>query len=166
MYVDEPPTPNSPSEHRASTAQRARLLLAQGGLAAGDEPTYQREREYLVLARVVLAQDRPAQAVALLERLHAAAATQNRAGSVIETQALRALASTASGAHAQPADRPRAGGQPRYGQKHVSHLLGKLGAANAPRPSPGPAARPDPLTGRPRPGRHCRAMSRQGTFHR
>ena len=25
--------------------------------------------------------------------------------------------STASGAHAQPADRPRAGGQPRYGQK-------------------------------------------------
>ena len=67
MYVDEPPTPSSPSEHRASTAQRARLLLAQGGLAAaarwteerglaaGDEPTYQREREYLVLARVVLA---------------------------------------------------------------------------------------------------------------
>ena len=129
MYVDEPPTSNSPSEHRASTARRARLLVAQGGLAAaarwteerglaaGDEPTYQREREYLVLARVVLAQDRPAQAVALLERLHAAAATQNRAGSVIETQALRALASTASGAHAQPADRPRAGGQPRYGQK-------------------------------------------------
>ena len=184
-----------------------------------------------MLARVVLAQDRPAQAVALLERPHAAAAAQNRAGSVIETQALRALAlaasgeeagavdvfgrgahprlpaglcpsvrrrgsaggraagptgrgpedstgrrarrlstlsgpalaglrpgadrpgagdpSTASGAHAQPADRPRAGGQPRYGQKHVSHLLGKLGAANAPRPSPGPAARPDPLTGRP-----------------
>ena len=129
MYVDEPPTSNSPSEHRASSAQRARLLLAQGGLAAaarwteerglaaGDEPRYQREREYLVLARVLLAQDRPAQAVALLERLHAAAATQNRAGSVIETQALRALASTASGAHAQPADRPRAGGQPRYGQK-------------------------------------------------
>jgi DNA-binding NarL/FixJ family response regulator len=51
-------------------------------------------------------------------------------------------------------------------KKHVSHLLGKLGAANAPRPSPGPAARPNPLTGRPRPGRHCRAMSRQGTFHR
>jgi DNA-binding NarL/FixJ family response regulator len=25
-------------------------------------------------------------------------------------------------------------------KKHVSHLLGKLGAANAPRPSPGPAS--------------------------
>ena len=116
MYVDEPPTPNSPSEHRASTAQRARLLLAQGGLAAaarwteerglaaGDEPTYQREREYLVLARVVLAQDCPAQAVALLERLHAAAAAQNRAGSVIETQALRALALAASGEEAGVVD--------------------------------------------------------------
>ena len=31
---------------------------------------------------------------------------------------------------------------------------------------PGPPARPDPLTARPRPGRHCRAMSRQGMFHR
>ena len=51
-------------------------------------------------------------------------------------------------------------------KKHVSHLLGKLGAANAPRPPPGPAARPDPLTDIPVSGRHCRAMSRQGTFHR
>ena len=219
-----------------------------------------------MLARVVLAQDRPAQAVALLERLHAAAATQNRAGSVIETQALRALALAASGEEAGAVDvlagcspslarrampecsptrvrrwarcwadwsRPRRQYRPPRGvsppclarllrvfgqeparpdycqhamaapglveqltareleilvllaarmpnpriaqelvvsldtvKKHVSHLLGKLGAANAPRPSPRPAARPDPLTGRPRPGRHCRAMSRQGTFHR
>jgi LuxR family maltose regulon positive regulatory protein len=57
-----------------------------------------------VLARVLLAQDRSAQAVALLERLHAAAAAQNRAGSVIETQALRALALAASGEEAGAVD--------------------------------------------------------------
>ena len=78
-------------------AQRARLLLSQGevaaaarwaqqrGLGPDDEPGYPREPGYLVLARVLLAQDRPGAALALLERLHAAA---------------------------------------------VSHLLGKLGAAN------------------------------------
>src|SRR6266540_1272996 len=71
-------------------AQRARLLLAQGdaaaaarwtekcGLRADDEPSYPREPEYLVLARVLLAQDRPDQALALLERLRAAAAAQGR----------------------------------------------------------------------------------------
>ena len=42
-------------------------------------------REYLVLARVLLAQDRPGPGSSrLLERLHAAAAAQDRAGSVIE----------------------------------------------------------------------------------
>jgi LuxR family maltose regulon positive regulatory protein len=83
-------------------AQRARLLLAQGevaaatrwteerGLDADDEPSYPREPEYLVLARVLLAQDRPGPAVELLERLHAAAAAQDRAGSLIEIGALRA----------------------------------------------------------------------------
>ena len=62
-------------------AQRARLLLAQGdlaaaarwtrerGLAADDEPDYSRELGHLVLARVLLAQDRPARALALLDRL-------------------------------------------------------------------------------------------------
>jgi ATP/maltotriose-dependent transcriptional regulator MalT len=90
-------------------AQRARLLLAQGdaaaaarwtkqrGLAPEDEPCYPQEREYLVLARVLLAQDRPGQALALLGRLLARAATQSRTGSVIEIQALRALALAASG---------------------------------------------------------------------
>ncbi len=84
--------------------QRARLLLAQGdvaaaaswtrerGLDADDEPGYPREPEYLVLARVLLAQDRPGPALGLLERLHAAAAAQGRAGSIIEIQALQALA--------------------------------------------------------------------------
>jgi LuxR family maltose regulon positive regulatory protein len=90
-------------------AQRARLLLAQGdaaaaarwarqrGLGPDDEPGYQREPEYLVLARVLLTQDRPAPALGLLERLHAAAAAQGRPGSIIEIGALRALALAARG---------------------------------------------------------------------
>jgi LuxR family maltose regulon positive regulatory protein len=92
-------------------AQLARLLLAQGdvtaaarwthesGLRAGDEPRYPREPGYLVLARVLLAQQRPAEALALLDRLHAAAVAQDRAGSVIEAGALRALALAACGQH-------------------------------------------------------------------
>jgi LuxR family maltose regulon positive regulatory protein len=90
-------------------AQRARLLLAQGdlagatrgtqenGLAADDEPDYPREPGHLVLARVLLAQGQPGQAVALLDRLHAAAAAQDRTGSLIEAGALRALALAALG---------------------------------------------------------------------
>ncbi len=90
-------------------AQRARLLLAQGevaaatrwteecGLDADDEPSYPREPGNLVLARVLLAQDRPGAALGLLERLHAAAAAQDRAGSLIEIGALRALALAAAG---------------------------------------------------------------------
>ncbi len=90
-------------------AQRARLLLAQGdlagaarwtqenGLAADDEPGYPREPGHLVLARVLLAEGRPGQALALLDRLHAAAAAQDRTGSLIEAGALRALALAALG---------------------------------------------------------------------
>ena len=88
-------------------AQRARLLLAQRNLAAAvqwtmergldDEPSYAREPEYLVLARVLLAQDLPDQALGLLERLYTAAAAQRRAGSIIEIQALLALALAACG---------------------------------------------------------------------
>jgi len=90
-------------------AQRARLLLVQGDVAAaarwtaergigpGDEPGYPREPEYLVLARVLLAQDRPAQALMLLDRMLAAASRQARTGSVIEIGALRALALAACG---------------------------------------------------------------------
>ena len=97
-------------------AQRARLLLAQGeaaaaarwtkerGLGPDDEPDYPREREYLVLARVLLAQDRPSQALGLLERLHVVAAAQNRTGSVIEIQALQALALAAAGEEASAVD--------------------------------------------------------------
>jgi LuxR family maltose regulon positive regulatory protein len=90
-------------------AQRARLLLAQGdvaaaarwtsgrGLSPGDEPGYPRERDYLVLARVLLANGRPAAADGLLGRLLTVATSQGRAGSVIEIRALRALALAAGG---------------------------------------------------------------------
>jgi LuxR family maltose regulon positive regulatory protein len=90
-------------------AQRARLLIAQGdvaaaahwahehGLGAHDQPAYPQERAYLVLARVLLAQDQPDQALGLLDRLHADATAQDRKGSVIEIQALRALALAATG---------------------------------------------------------------------
>jgi LuxR family transcriptional regulator, maltose regulon positive regulatory protein len=90
-------------------AQRARLLLTQGdiagaarwvkdcGLGADDEPDYPRQQGHLVLARVLLAQGLPGQALALLDRLHAAATTQGRIGSIIEIGALRALALDATG---------------------------------------------------------------------
>ncbi len=90
-------------------AQRARLLLAQGDLAAAarfaqenglgpdDEPDYRRESGHLVLSRILLAQGRPDRALALLDRLHAGAAAQDRVGSLIEIGALRALALAATG---------------------------------------------------------------------
>ena len=97
-------------------AQQARLLLAQGDIAAAVrsaqqgglipdyEPGYPREPEYLVLARVLLAQDRPGPALALQARLLAAAVSQDRAGSVIEIQALRALALAAAGEETRAVD--------------------------------------------------------------
>jgi LuxR family maltose regulon positive regulatory protein len=93
-------------------SQRARLLLAQGdvgaaarwttaaGLSPDGEPDYPREPAYLVLARVLLAQNDPGPALALLQRLADAAASQGRTGSIIEIQALRALALAACGDHA------------------------------------------------------------------
>jgi LuxR family maltose regulon positive regulatory protein len=90
-------------------AQRARLALAQGdvdaavgwvrarGLGAEDEPSYPREREHLVLARVLLATQAPEQALGLLDRLHARAISQGRTRSVIEVGALQALARSAGG---------------------------------------------------------------------
>jgi LuxR family maltose regulon positive regulatory protein len=93
-------------------SQRARLLLAQGdvraaaqwttaaGLRPGDEPDYPREPAYLVLARVLLAQNDPGAALPLLRRLLGAAVGQGRVGSIIEIQALRALALAARGDHA------------------------------------------------------------------
>ncbi len=110
------PGPDVTSLLNPVPAQRARLLLAQGevaatvrwveerGLAPDDDPGYLREPEYLVLARVLLAQDRPGPALALLGRLHAAATAQGRTASVIEIQALRALALAADGGEAAAVD--------------------------------------------------------------
>jgi LuxR family maltose regulon positive regulatory protein len=90
-------------------ALRARLALADGqvgeaarcvqelGLDADDEPSYPREGEYLVLVRVLLAQQAPQRVLGLLERLHALAAAQERTGSLMEIRALQALARFASG---------------------------------------------------------------------
>ena len=90
-------------------AQRARLALALGdvdgaarwaqgrGLAAEDEPRYPREREYLVLARVLLATGAPERALDLLERWRALAGAQGRTGSLAEILALLALAHAGSG---------------------------------------------------------------------
>jgi LuxR family transcriptional regulator, maltose regulon positive regulatory protein len=95
----------------------ARLLLAQGdtaaaarwtaqkGLSAGDDPPYPRERDYLVLTRVLLAQDRLGPALGLLDRLLATADSQHRIGSVIEIRGLRALALARAG------DEPAATGE-------------------------------------------------------
>jgi hypothetical protein len=90
-------------------AQRARLLLAQAdvaaaarwaqehGLSAADQPTYQSEREHLVLTRLLVAQRRASLALSLLDRLLAAAVSQCRIGSIIEIQALRSLALATAG---------------------------------------------------------------------
>src|SRR5262249_33074825 len=91
---------------------RARLLLAPGdrhaaaqwttgaGLSRGAEPDSPREPAYLVLARVLLAQHEPGPAITLLQRLLDIAVLQGRAASVIEIQALRALALAACRDHA------------------------------------------------------------------
>jgi LuxR family maltose regulon positive regulatory protein len=90
-------------------AQRARLLLAQGdvaeavewaaerGLGVDDEPSYLREREHLVLARVLLAEDKPEQAMRLLGRLRENAQAAQRIGSEIAILSLEAMAMQAKG---------------------------------------------------------------------
>ena len=94
-------TPSRGSGRGCCSAQNdvvaAARWMDERGVGPGDEPIYPREPEYLVLARVLLAQDRPAQALALLGRLHAAADAQGRTGSVIEIAALQALALAATG---------------------------------------------------------------------
>ncbi|HTQ91659.1 MAG TPA: hypothetical protein VMK84_19410 [Streptosporangiaceae bacterium] len=67
------------------------------GSSSAPEPDYTREPGQLALARILLAQDRPWQALALPGRLHAAAAALDRAGGLIETGALRVLALATAG---------------------------------------------------------------------
>ena len=90
-------------------AQLAQLRLAQGdlqsaarfarrrGLDPEDRPDYPRERAYLVLARLLLAERRPGPALGLLGRLGDLAGCQERTGSLIEVRALQALALAAAG---------------------------------------------------------------------
>ena len=75
----------------------AEQWAADSGLTADDEPVYLREYEHLTLARVLLATGRAADAIALLERLLAAAEAGGREGSAIEAQVLLALAHEAGG---------------------------------------------------------------------
>ena len=89
-------------------ALRARLLLARGeideaadwvgerGLAI-DQPSYPRELEYLVLVRVLLAQQEYDRTLGLVRMLRSRASNQRRTNSVIELQALEALALAAGG---------------------------------------------------------------------
>jgi LuxR family maltose regulon positive regulatory protein len=94
-------------------AATARLMLANGrvrdtinwvehGLAAEDEPSYQREGGYLVLARVLLATRDWQRALVLLRRWRVLATAQQRIGSVIELLVLEALARAGAG------ERPKA----------------------------------------------------------
>jgi LuxR family maltose regulon positive regulatory protein len=92
----------------------ARLALVQGRVEEAvrwseewvvtdeDEISYPLEPNYLVLARVLLALDKAAAALRLLERLDVLAESQGRQGSLIRIRALRSLALQAAGEH-QPA---------------------------------------------------------------
>jgi LuxR family maltose regulon positive regulatory protein len=92
-------------------SERARLLLAQQrveeatgwtrerGLTVHDEVSYLREGDHLVLARVLLAQSQPDQALVLLDRMDAVADSQGRTESLIGIRALRSLALQAAGKH-------------------------------------------------------------------
>ncbi len=99
--------------HNPVPAERARLLLTCGdvtqaarwveerGLRDGDAPSYAREREYLILARLLLARNAPEQALDLLGRLRVEANAQQRTGNVIEIGALQTLAFHAAGKPAE-----------------------------------------------------------------
>ena len=120
---------------RPIPALRARLQLAHGdlgavetwveqhGVAATDEPTYLHEYEHLTLARLLLAQHRLGDALALLERLDAAAGDR-RPGSKIEIGLLRALGRQAAGGHPQAlADLERAIAQAPEPESYVRLIL-------------------------------------------
>jgi LuxR family maltose regulon positive regulatory protein len=89
------------------SAYRARIWLAQGQLEQAvrwadeyrqvGETAYLREDEDLTLARVLLAQDEPAETLTLLDGMLSSAENAGRLGRVIEIQALRALALHARG---------------------------------------------------------------------
>jgi LuxR family transcriptional regulator, maltose regulon positive regulatory protein len=105
------PGTQTPTWYHPAPAERVRLLLTQGqvdqaarwaeeqGLAAEDEPSYLRERDHLVLARVLLAQGDAGRALGLLRRLAALAECQRRTDSLIRIGVVRARALQAVGDH-------------------------------------------------------------------
>jgi LuxR family transcriptional regulator, maltose regulon positive regulatory protein len=107
------PSPDVVDLFNPAGAERIRLLLAQGQVAqaAGwaaarrldpdDQPGYPREREYLLLARLLITQGEPERARPVLGQLHASAAAQERTGSLIELGAVTAQALAACGEKAR-----------------------------------------------------------------
>jgi ATP/maltotriose-dependent transcriptional regulator MalT len=105
------PSPDAISLWHPGPSERARLLLAQGqareaarwteerGLTAEDEISHARERDYLVLSRVLLAGPDPGRALGLLERLDALAKSQRRTQSLIQIRAVLSLALQSTGDH-------------------------------------------------------------------
>src|SRR5262249_8650075 len=91
------PVPGGPGRTARGEVAAAARWADGRGLGAGEKPSWPREGEYLVLARVLLAEQKPGRALGLLDRLHAHAAAQKRIGSVIELRALQALAHAAGG---------------------------------------------------------------------
>jgi LuxR family maltose regulon positive regulatory protein len=90
-------------------ALRARLLLARGeiddaarwvqerGVGIDDQPAYAAELDYLVLGRVLLAQQKPDRALRLVRTLRRRASIQGRTHSIIEPETIEALALAAEG---------------------------------------------------------------------
>jgi LuxR family maltose regulon positive regulatory protein len=101
---------------RPIAAMKARVWITDGklpeaadwardlGVSATDDPSYLGEFNHLTLVRLLVAQHRTHpdtgmihQAVVLLDRLHEAAETSGRAGSLVEIRLLQALAQDAQG---------------------------------------------------------------------
>ena len=159
-------------------SQRARLLLAQGdvhaaarwttaaGLGPDDGPDYPQEPAYLVLARVLLAQDDPGPALTLLQRLLDAAASQGRhrqrhrdpgaagAGAGRPRRSRRRPRRADRGAHARPPARLRPGLRRRgRADARPARPAGRSPAGPAARGSPHRPPLPGRAVARLRPGR-------------
>lgn len=79
----------------------AKAWAEQSGLYADDDPTYLLEIDYLVLARVLIAQGEVQAAQSLLGKLETAAAAGGRVARLIEVSMLQGLAHHAQGESAQ-----------------------------------------------------------------
>ena len=78
----------------------AAQLLNEHGITADSELDFKSEGEYLSLARLMIAQGRPADAVLLVDRLYSAAGARGQSVWAIILLSMRALAAEAQGMHA------------------------------------------------------------------